>query len=72
MDLREVLRNISRSIKSNTPIKLSEFEAEEAPAGSPDKVHQATIRDVLRRRDKKLPQIFSGVSDDEVSPEELV
>lgn len=66
VELLEVLKDISRAIKNGAPIVLSSRDADPAVPNSIEAVHQVTIRDVLRRRNEGVPQIFSGVSDDSI------
>lgn len=71
VQLLEVVRDLSRSIKTGKPIVLSSIEVNPAEPGSSDVVHQATIRDVLNREAARKPQAFSGISDDAITPAEL-
>ncbi len=70
VNLREVLKKFSHSIKNGEPIILSSATMEPATPNSTERVDQAAVRDVLRRRDEGLRQIFSGVSDDFTTPDQ--
>lgn len=61
-----ILMGLSRELKTGRPISLSSYEPGPLE-DEQDRVHDANIRDILRRRYARLPQIFSGVSDDSVT-----
>lgn len=63
-----ILMAISRAIKGRRPFSLTSYMPGPLE-DSQDRVHDATIRQVLKRRDEGLPQTFSGVSSDFVFDE---
>lgn len=66
IDLREVLRDLGRSIKKGEPIVLSSLETNPPEPNSTARVDLAAIRDIYNHSVESRPQIFSGVSDDKV------
>lgn len=62
------LMGLSRELKAGKPISLSSYKPG-PPEDEQDRVHDANIRDILRRRDAGLRQRFSSVSGDSVTQE---